>query len=207
MNIKKIIIGAAAVIIALLLTATAASAETFKLTAYCNCVKCCGKWAKYNKTASGTTPVAGRTIAVDRKVIPLGTKVIIDGHEYTAEDTGVKGNTIDIFFNSHSEALKFGVQYKDVKIVTAAEEAEVEVENVMPPAYDFAWIPIENETPPDLIEVLVTIEEVDENGVAYDSYVKSGWHDGNIWRAGDELGVHVIAWAWLPSPYVKIPVN
>lgn len=83
----------------------------FKATAYCNCSKCCGKWAGGN-TASGTVPTAGRTIAVDTSVIPFGTKVIINGTIYVAEDTGtlIKGNRIDIFFDSHEEALQFGVQ-------------------------------------------------------------------------------------------------
>lgn len=83
----------------------------FTATAYCSCEKCCGKWAKYNKTASGTTPKQGRTIAVDKNVIPLGSKVLIEGYgEYIAEDTGsgIKGNRIDIYFESHQEALRFG---------------------------------------------------------------------------------------------------
>lgn len=100
-------------IIAMLMTMTA-QADTFKLTGYCACNKCCGKWAD-GITASGTTATAGRTIAVDKKVIPLGTHVIIDGVEYVAEDTGVKGHHIDIYFDSHSEALQFGVK-KNVEV-------------------------------------------------------------------------------------------
>ena len=89
----------------------------FKITAYCNCSKCCGKWAG-GPTASGTMPQAGRTIAVDPKVIPLGTKVIIDGHTYVAEDTGsaIKGKKIDMYFSSHSEAMAWGVKSKNVSI-------------------------------------------------------------------------------------------
>lgn len=90
----------------------------FKITAYCACSTCCGKWAGGN-TASGTKPTAGRTIAVDTSVIPFGTKVVIDGHTYVAEDTGgaIKGNRIDIFFDSHQKALEWGVRYKDVQII------------------------------------------------------------------------------------------
>lgn len=89
----------------------------FRISAYCNCSKCCGKWAG-GPTASGTTPKAGRTIAVDPKVIPLGSKVIIDGHTYIAEDTGsaIKGNKIDMYFSSHSEAMAWGVKYKNVSL-------------------------------------------------------------------------------------------
>ena len=85
----------------------------FKLTAFCHCEKCNGVWA-YDKTSSGTVPKQGRTVACDKKVLPAGSKVIINGHEYIVEDTGVKGKHIDIFFDSHKEALKFGVQYAEV---------------------------------------------------------------------------------------------
>ena len=88
----------------------------FKITHYCNCSKCCGKWAG-GTTASGTKPKEGRTIAVDPNVIPMGSKVIIDGYNngmtYISEDTGgaIKGNKIDVFVNSHSRALQLGVLY------------------------------------------------------------------------------------------------
>ena len=89
----------------------------FKLTAYCTCPKCCGKWAD-GITATGTQATAGRTIAVDPKVIPLGSTVIINGEEYIAEDIGgaIKGNRIDVLLDTHQEALQFGVQYAAVKI-------------------------------------------------------------------------------------------
>lgn len=95
---------------------TMRSMGEFRLTAYCPCEICCGKWAQYGLTASGTVPEEGRTIAVDKRIIELGETVWIDGVEYTAEDTGsaIKGNRIDIFFADHEEALKFGVQYKEV---------------------------------------------------------------------------------------------
>ena len=86
----------------------------FKLTAYCACKKCCGKWAEYCLTSSGTVPEQGKTVAADKKVLKPGTTVVINGHEYIVEDTGVKGKHIDIFFYSHQEALEFGVQYAEV---------------------------------------------------------------------------------------------
>ncbi len=66
-----------------------------------------------NQTASGTTPTAGRTIAVDPDVIPIGTRVIINGHEYIAEDTGpaVTGHVIDIFVDSESDIPAQGVHH------------------------------------------------------------------------------------------------
>lgn len=90
----------------------------FKLTAYCPCEKCNGKWVG-QLTASGTELTVGRTIAVDPDVIPLGSIVDINGFRYVAEDTGsaIKGNRIDILFPSHKEALDFGVQYASVSII------------------------------------------------------------------------------------------
>lgn len=89
----------------------------FTLTAYCSCKKCCGRWSpevtgKASFTESGTNPKQGRTVAVDKHVIPLGTHLMINGHEYIAEDTGsaVDGNHIDVYFSSHAEAKKFGMK-------------------------------------------------------------------------------------------------
>lgn len=90
----------------------------FTLTAYCNCKKCCGKWSG-GPTAIGKMPKEGRTIAVDPKVIPLGSKISINGKTYTAEDTGsaIKNKKIDIYFDSHSEAWNFGKQKAKVYLV------------------------------------------------------------------------------------------
>lgn len=61
------------------------------------------------KTNSGTWPKADHTIAADTSVLPMGTKVFINHTVYTVEDIGgaVKGNLIDIYYNSYEEA--FGV--------------------------------------------------------------------------------------------------
>lgn len=93
--------------------------EEFEATAYCACPKCCGKWAD-GITASGTKATAKRTIAVDSNIIPLGSKVEIEGMGiYIAEDTGsaIKGKIIDIYFDTHEEALKFGRQKVKVRII------------------------------------------------------------------------------------------
>lgn len=90
---------------------------SFRISHYCSCSQCCGPYG--GTTASGAKPVAGRTIAVDRRVISLGSQVSINGHVYTAEDTGgaIKGNRIDIFVSSHSEALRKGVYYAPVYLL------------------------------------------------------------------------------------------
>lgn len=89
---------------------------TYKITAYCSCSYCCGK--SNGITASGTKAKAGRTIAADTSVLPFGTKVVIDGHTYTVEDRGgaIRGNKIDVYCSSHSEALKWGVKYCNVYV-------------------------------------------------------------------------------------------
>ena len=90
----------------------------FKLTAYCPCSKCCGNWAG-GITSTGVMAKANRTIAVDPSVIPYGSKVMINGEIYVAEDCGgaIKGNRIDVYHDTHSEALDFGVQYAEVYLV------------------------------------------------------------------------------------------
>ena len=89
------------------------SLGVYKLTAYCSCAKCCGKTDGI--TASGTHVTAGRTIAAPKN-FAFGTKIMINGHIYTVEDRGgaIQGNRIDIYFNTHEEALKFGVKYVEI---------------------------------------------------------------------------------------------
>ena len=86
----------------------------FIITYYCDCEKCTIDGDGI--TASGTKATEGRTIAADPDVLPMGTTVIIDGHTYTVEDVGgaIKGNRVDIFMNSHEEALKAGVRTAEV---------------------------------------------------------------------------------------------
>lgn len=93
----------------------------YKLTAYCDCVKCCGKTDGI--TASGVKATEGVTVAADRS-LPFGTKIYIDGHEYTVQDRGgaIKGNKIDVYFDSHQDALEFGVQYKEIFTMKEGEE-------------------------------------------------------------------------------------
>ena len=98
----------------------------FKLTAYCSCSLCCGKWA-YNRPVDengneivygsiGERLNEGYSIAVDPSIIPYRTEVIIDGHIYKAQDCGgaIKGNRIDVYFEDHNRALEFGVQHAEV---------------------------------------------------------------------------------------------
>lgn len=93
----------------------------FTITAYCPCKKCCGKCAD-GLTASGVLAEPG-VIAVDPQIIPLGSVVMIDGQEYRAEDTGsgIKGNRIDIYMDSHSAACNYGIQTHEVWLKAGVE--------------------------------------------------------------------------------------
>ena len=74
-------------------------------------------------TATGTSARAGRTVAVDPKVIPLGSRVYIDGiGERIAEDVGggVKGRHIDLYVHSVPAAWRFGVQRRTVTVIATA---------------------------------------------------------------------------------------
>lgn len=72
----------------------------------------------YN-TASGVYPHYG-VVAVDTSRIPLGTRLYVDGYGYaTALDRGsdIKGNRIDLFFESHGEAMSWGMRRVKVYIL------------------------------------------------------------------------------------------
>lgn len=86
----------------------------YRITAYCGCSKCTDG---DGLTALMKPLVEGRTVAVDPSVIPYGTVLLIDGHEYVAEDSGagwIEGKELDIYFESHEEANEFGIQYAEV---------------------------------------------------------------------------------------------
>lgn len=60
------------------------------------------------------------TIAVDPNIIPMGTKLYVEGYGYAIaadKGSGVKGKFIDVFFNTREEAIKWGVKYLKVQIL------------------------------------------------------------------------------------------
>lgn len=90
------------------------------VTAYCPCSLCCGPYAN-GITASGKTAKAKHTIAVDayNPIVPMGTKVVIDGTVYTVEDTGDLnhyGNDFDIFYAKHSDCGQWGRRHVEAYI-------------------------------------------------------------------------------------------
>ena len=98
-------------------TVTFSSTRTMRGTAYTT------GGSVGTRTASGTSVRVG-VVAVDRSVLPLGTKVYVmsnDGaYNYgfaVAEDTGVRGNTIDLYMDTNRECIQFGVRECTVYIL------------------------------------------------------------------------------------------
>ena len=90
------------------------------VTAYCPCSLCCGPYAN-GITASGKKAKAKHTIAVDayNPIVPMGTKVVIEGTVYTVEDTGNLnhyGNDFDIFYAKHSDCGQWGRRHVEAYI-------------------------------------------------------------------------------------------
>lgn len=91
----------------------------FWITHYCPCSYCCGAGGG-KVTASGTTPTAGRTVGVNPRLITYGSKLKVGKNSgYVAEDTGggIGWQHLDIFCNTHAEALNAGVGYEKVWLI------------------------------------------------------------------------------------------
>ena len=127
-HIRKSVVSLIVVMIISLLSmaiVNSLQAEVFTATAYCSCKKCCdkdpsSKW--YGITASGRKARWG-TVAVDRRLIGLGTMLRIEGFPKTifrADDVGgaIKGKHIDLWFPSHRKALEFGRQKLVVELIS-----------------------------------------------------------------------------------------
>ena len=92
-------------------------------TGYCNegargCRICCGKWAKYNRTASRSRPDASRTCAAPRWV-PFGTRVWIEGVGWRVVEDRLNRKyegRWEVFFATHKEAKKFGKRKLEVRL-------------------------------------------------------------------------------------------
>ena len=70
-------------------------------------------------TYSGTVPTANHTISADINRFPIGTQLMIGDTIYTVEDIGtnVVDNKLDIFFDTHQQALNYGLKTVDVYAV------------------------------------------------------------------------------------------
>ncbi|MEA4924477.1 MAG: 3D domain-containing protein [Syntrophomonadaceae bacterium] len=91
---------------------------TMVATAYCGCYKC--NYPYYGAPSYIGLPLAKGIVAVDPKVIPMGTKLYVEGYgEAIAADQGnaIKGNRIDLYFDSHQAALNYGMKTVKVTIL------------------------------------------------------------------------------------------
>lgn len=92
-----------------------------RVTAYCPCPKCCGSYSDGITACGHKISEGDRFVAAD-KIYPFETEMIIPGYKNSQTvkvlDRGgvIRGNRLDVFFNSHQEALEWGVRYLDVKI-------------------------------------------------------------------------------------------
>lgn len=107
----------------------------YRITAYCACEKCCGKWALNRPNgivygAAGVELEAGVSCA---SPLPFGTVVEVEGlGEYIVQDRLAQWvvdkygeNLIDIYFDDHEAAKEFGLQYHNVYLKGWVENAQM----------------------------------------------------------------------------------
>lgn len=93
-----------------------------KVTAYCPCEKCCGRFAD-GITANGHKIKPGDRFVAAPKKVPFWTMLVVpgynDGEPVPVLDRGgaIKEGCIDVFFHTHEEALEWGVKWLRVRQV------------------------------------------------------------------------------------------
>ena len=94
-----------------------------KVTAYCPCEKCCGSYAD-GITASGHKIQDGDTFVAADSRYKFGTEMFIPEYNNSTKVKvldrrgAIKGNRLDVFFNTHQQALEWGVRYLDVEVLS-----------------------------------------------------------------------------------------
>lgn len=92
---------------------TGAEPPIYRVSAYCPCERCCGVWAD-GITASGHVIKPGdRFVAADKR-FEFGQMFVIPGYgRVPVLDRGgaIKGFRLDLYFDTHQEALRWGVKY------------------------------------------------------------------------------------------------
>lgn len=92
-----------------------------RVTAYCPCRICCGRYADGFTACNHKIKEGDVFVAADKKY-RFGTEVIVPGYNQDKPvkvlDRGrvIKGDRLDVFFNSHRTAKKWGVKHLDVKV-------------------------------------------------------------------------------------------
>ena len=93
--------------------------QMFRVTAYCPCSKCCGKWSD-GITASGHVIKPGDKFVAAPPGYSFGTVIEIPGYgkvEVLDRGGAIKGNRLDCYFDTHQEALNWGVKMLKVRIL------------------------------------------------------------------------------------------
>lgn len=127
---------------------------------YCNCSSCCGSYAG-GPTASGVMPVEEHTIAVDSRdpLVPMGTRIIMNGTEYVVEDTGPLnryGVNFDVYYDDHDVAEAHGHQTWEAYI---ADDNGTEVEVTRVRHVNAFDVTLTNRNFKELCEARLTDEE------------------------------------------------
>lgn len=97
--------------------------QYMEIRAYCPCEECCGEYAD-GITASGYVIEPGACFVAADKRFPFNTFFIVPSYNNDEPvpvlDRGglVTGNRLDIFFHTHEEALKWGVKWLEVKVLS-----------------------------------------------------------------------------------------
>ena len=97
-----------------------------RVTAYCACRRCCGKFAD-GITACGHKIRRGDAFAAADRKYSFGTEMVVAGYNngktIKVLDRGgaIRGNKLDLFFHSHKKARQWGVKYIDVKVRRSSE--------------------------------------------------------------------------------------
>lgn len=104
-----------------------------RTSAYCPCKICCERWASIpvssgkRKTASGHTINVGDKFVAAPRNYPFGTEMVIEGYAggkiVKVEDVGgaIKDNKLDLYFDTHKEALEYGIKDVLVKVRVQAK--------------------------------------------------------------------------------------
>ena len=98
--------------------ACVADAKQYTVTAYCACTKCCGVMGGTGITASGRRAQQGATVAASRR-IPFGTRLRIEGVGIRVVQDRLAArydDRVDIYFERHEDAMKFGKKKLNVRI-------------------------------------------------------------------------------------------
>jgi len=97
-----------------------AKSETWNVSAYCPCRICCGKWAGDGQTASGHKIKPGDRFIAAPRSIPFGTWITVPGYgraQVLDRGGAIREGCLDLFFDTHQEALEWGRKHIAVKII------------------------------------------------------------------------------------------